>query len=91
MALLNNFINSIFTDAGMPVQAAITVYEAGTINLVSIYRDKDGAVPETNPFNTDAVGRFHFFAQVGIFYDIKVSGTGIQTYTLEDVTIPLIA
>ena len=70
---------------GIGTQATITVYDAGTANVSTIYSDVDGTA-ESNPFTTDANGRFSFFADPAE-YDIKVSGAGITTYTLEDVSI----
>ena len=70
---------------GIGTQATITVYEPNTANLSTIYSDKTGTA-ESNPFTTDANGRAKFYADPGE-YDIKVSGAGITTYTLEDETI----
>ena len=70
---------------GIGTQATITVYAAGTANLSTIYSDTAGTA-ESNPFTTDANGRLSFYADEGE-YDIKVSGAGITTYTLEDVSI----
>lgn len=70
---------------GIGTQATITVYDAGTLNLSTIYSDTAGTA-ESNPFTTDANGRFSFYADPGE-YDIKVSGAGITTYTLEAETI----
>ena len=79
----HNLVIDIAT--GIGTQATITVYDAGTVNLSTIYSDVAGAA-ESNPFTTDANGRFSFFADPAE-YDIKVSGAGITTYTLEDVSI----
>lgn len=70
---------------GIGTQATITVYDAGTLNLSTIYSDTGGTA-EINPFTTDANGRFSFYADPSE-YDIKVSGVGITTYTLADETI----
>jgi len=70
---------------GIGTQATITVYDAGTVDLSTIYSDVGGTA-ESNPFTTDANGRFSFFADPAE-YDIQVSGVGITTYTLEDVSI----
>ena len=75
----------IDTATGEGKQATITVYDAGTANLSTIYSDPAGT-PLANPFTTDSVGRFDFFADMA-FYDIQVSGVGITTYKLEDVFI----
>ena len=79
----HNMVINVAT--GIGTLATINVYAAGTANLSTIYSDTAGTA-ESNPFNTDANGRFSFYADPGE-YDVKVSGAGITTYTLEDVTI----
>ena len=66
-------------------QATITVYNVGTTTLATIYSNLSGD-SKSNPFNTDSVGRFSFFASSGV-YDIEVSGTGIATYKLDGVSM----
>lgn len=75
----------INTATGVGTQATITVYDAGTANKSTIYSDPVGTA-KTNPFQTDANGRFNFYADEGE-YDIQVSGAGIATYKIEDVSI----
>lgn len=79
----HNLIIDVAT--GIGTQATVTVYDAGTVNLSTLYSDSAGTA-KTNPFNTDSVGRFSFFADPGE-YDITVSGAGITTYTLSSVSI----
>jgi len=79
----HNMVINVAT--GIGTLATITVYAAGTANLSTIYSDTAGTA-ESNPFNTDANGRFSFYADPGE-YDIQASGVGITTYTLEDETI----
>jgi len=79
----HNSITDVST--GIGTQADITVYEAGTTNLSTIYDDETGT-PRSNPFATDIYGRFSFFADPDV-YDIKASGVGITSYTLERVSI----
>ncbi len=71
--------------SGNGTQATVTVYAPGTETLSTIYSDPAGTAKD-NPLTTDAVGRFSFYADPGE-YDIRVSGSGITTYTLEDVSI----
>lgn len=79
----HNLIVDVAT--GIGTLATVTIYTPGTETLSTIYADAAGTAKD-NPLTTDAVGRFSFYADSGE-YDIKVSGTGITTYTLEDVSI----
>ena len=68
-------------------QATVTVYNAGTTDLASIWADKDGFIIKANPFTADTDSFFYFYADCGK-YDIKFSGTGISVpYTWGDVFI----
>jgi len=67
------------------LQATITVYKTGTEDLATIYSDENGTSKD-NPFETGVYGRVEFYAESNI-YDIKVSGAGIDPYTLERVLI----
>lgn len=75
----------INTANGVGTEATITAYTPGTTTASTIYSDAAGTA-KANPFTTDSVGRFSFYAEPGE-YDIQVSGTNITTYTLEDVSI----
>ncbi len=75
----------IDTATGFGTLATITVYTPNTATKSTIYSTPAGAA-QINPFDTDAVGRFSFFADPGE-YDIEVSGIGLVTYKLEDVSI----
>ena len=78
--------HSIVIDStGIGTLATITVYDAGTLNLSTIYSTPGGAA-QANPFATDANGRFVFYADPAE-YDINASGAGFIAYTLEDVSI----
>ena len=70
---------------GNGVPATITVYDAGTLNLSTIYSNP-GVAPQANPFATDATGRFVFYANPAE-YDIQASGMGLVTYKLLNVSI----
>lgn len=78
--------DAVLSSAGQPIAATITVFIRDSLTLATIYSNKDGSVQKDNPFQTDAYGRFQFFASPG-YYDIQVSGTGITTYKIEDVFI----
>ena len=80
------YFDAVLSSLGQPIAATITVYVRDTLTLATIYSNKDGSVQKDNPFQTDAYGRFQFFATCG-YYDIQVSGTGITTYKIEDAFI----
>lgn len=75
----------VIDDTGIGLAATITVYNAGTAILSTIYSSPAGAA-KANPFSTDANGRFVFYADPGE-YDIQASGPGLVTYKLENVSI----
>jgi hypothetical protein len=77
--------HAVITDSGVPLPATITIYQVGTATKATIYSTPGGAAKD-NPFNTDGLGRFSFFADTGT-YDIQISGTGITTYKIESVTL----
>lgn len=76
----------VIDTAGNGTLATITVYNPGTVVASTVYSTPAGAA-QANPFSTDANGRFVFYADPGE-YDIQVSGTGLTTYLLEDVSVP---
>lgn len=64
----------------------ITIYNAGTLILSTIYSNSSGT-PKSNPFTSDSNGYYFFYADNGV-YDIKFSGTGITTpFTITDISI----
>ena len=70
---------------GVGAGATVTVYDAGTENISTIYSD-DGVTPKSNPFTVDSYGRGNFYAANGS-YDINVSGTGITEYRLYGIKL----
>ena len=64
---------------------SVTVYNHGTTQKPTIYSD-NGITPQSNPFQTDSMGRWAFYVANGR-YDIEFSGPRISTYKLEDVFI----
>jgi hypothetical protein len=62
----------------------VTVYNAGTLTLATIYGDEASPpTPKANPFTSDGTGYWFFYAS-GRF-DVRFSGTGIATpFTLGD-------
>jgi hypothetical protein len=78
--------HSVVIDSeGNGTLATITVFAPGTATLATIYSSPEGAA-QANPFDTDANGRFVFYADLGE-YDIQASGTGFTTYTLSNVPV----
>lgn len=80
---------SIAPVTGVPQpNAVVQVFFTGTLNLAPIFSD-DLAVPtpRANPFLADANGYWNFYA-VADRYDVRITPTGIASYTLGDVNIP---
>src|SRR5512135_1249052 len=64
----------------------VTVYEAGTVTLASIYSDDIGT-PKANPFTAASDGQWFFYADNG-HYDAQFSNGGIPTpFTLGDINL----
>lgn len=61
------------------------MYLAGTLTTATLYSD-EGVTPKSNPTTTDSKGVFSFYIEDGR-YDIQISGTGLTTYTQEDVEV----
>lgn len=79
------YFNSVLSNVGAPIVATVTVYLAGTATKATIYSDPGGTIKD-NPFSTDVLGRFQFFASVGQ-YDVEISGSGITTYKIQYINI----
>lgn len=74
---------------GAPAPAAtVTVYDAGTVNLATIYGDNlNPPTPQGNPFAADANGFFAFYGANGR-YDVRQADGGIVTpFTWGDVLL----
>ncbi len=80
------YFDAVLSDQGQPILATITVYDAGTQTEATIWTDSGGTIEKDNPFQTDSLGRFQFFATAGK-YDIQVSGVGISLYKIECVSL----
>ena len=64
----------------------VTVYNAGTLNLSTIYSDNAGTA-KANPFTASTTGYWFFYAD-NARYDVRLSGGGIATpYTLYDYVL----
>src|SRR5579859_2548481 len=78
---MQHYSSQAFTDIGKPAGGGtITVKVAGSNTNATIYSD-DGIMVKSNPFVTNNLGQFDFYAASGK-YDITVTGTQITTYTL---------
>lgn len=83
----------VFGPQGRPAAGAtITVCTSSATGtpcspLASLYTDATLTVSSPNPFTTDGLGNYHFYAAPGR-YQVQVSGPGITTYTISDVILP---
>jgi sulfur carrier protein ThiS len=69
-------------------QATVTVYDAGTTDLSTIYLDSGGVTTKANPFTADVYGYWFFYANAGTKFDVRFSGGGLPSpYTLYDVEL----
>jgi len=76
--------DAVLSDQGKPILTSVTVYLANMSTKATIYSNIEGTIEKDNPFQTDSLGRFQFFARSGR-YDIEVSGVGVTTYKIEDM------
>jgi hypothetical protein len=84
----------VFGPSGHPVaNATIQVCQAGATGtpcspLATIYTDATLTVAAPDPFETDGLGNYHFYAPAGR-YVVQISGPGITgTITNPDVILP---
>ena len=84
----------VFGPSGHPVSGAIVTVCQTTATgtpcspLATIYTDATLTVPAINPFKTDGIGNYHFYAPAGR-YQLQISGPGINgTITYPDVILP---
>ena len=82
------YFSSVLSDKGVPILATCTVYLLGTSTKATIYTGPSGSSEKDNPFQTDSLGRFQFFAECSQ-YDIEVSGSGITNFKIENVFMDL--
>lgn len=68
-------------------QATVTVYEAGTSTLASIYSDASLATALANPFTSATDGSYEFHARPGS-YKVKVEKTGFSTFEEDNLPLP---
>ncbi|MGH9682179.1 MAG: glycosyl hydrolase family 28-related protein [Candidatus Acidiferrales bacterium] len=84
----------VFGTTGHPVsEATVTVCQSTATGtpcspLAAIFTDATLAVPASNPFQTDGLGNYHFYAPAGR-YMLQFSGPAIKgTVTIPDVILP---
>ncbi len=84
----------VFGTTGHPVSGAtVRVCQAGATGtpcspLATIYTDATMAVASANPFQTDGLGNYHFYAPAAR-YVVQITGPGITgTITNRDVILP---
>jgi hypothetical protein len=84
----------VFGPSGHPMAGAtVTVCTAGATGtpcspLAQLFTDSTLSVPAPNPFLSDSLGNFHFYATPGR-YQVQISGPGIVgTITYPDVILP---
>ena len=84
----------VFGTTGHPVSGAtVRICQATATGtpctpLATVYTDATLTVPTTNPFQTDGLGNYHFYAPAGR-YLIQITGPGITgTVTQPDVILP---
>jgi len=83
---MRHYSGQAFSDAAKPGAGAIvTVNIAGTNTKAILYSD-DGITTKSNPFSSDGLGRYDFYAASGK-YDIVIVGAGITPYTIAAETI----
>jgi hypothetical protein len=76
---------STASGVGIANGATITVRVEASGSLASIYSDRDGSTPKSNPFTADSKGRFDFFVQP-IDEGYEVSAVfGAETTTVNNV------
>lgn len=80
------FSFNVLTGAPAP-SATITVRNAGTLVISTIFSD-NGVTPLANPFTSDATTAYwRFYAASSLNYDVTISGAGITSYTLGDISL----
>jgi hypothetical protein len=74
--------NTVLNERGEPrSEASVTVQQSGVNS--SLFSDQAGLEAKTNPLTTDSKGFFEFYADPGE-YDLFISGTGFDDYSIPD-------
>jgi hypothetical protein len=83
---MQKYVNSVADPTGAPVANAsvqVNTFPGGV--AASLFSD-NGVTPATNPLTTDTNGQFAFYAADGR-YQLVISGTNIQTQTVNDILL----
>ena len=86
---LGSISYTILSNTGQPVigaQVSINVSVSGTPAI--LYADREGLTPILNPVLCDSLGRFQVYTKQNN-YDLIISGPGITSYTITDVSVEL--
>ena len=79
---MQKYWNTVLDERGSPREgASVAVQQSGSNS--TIYSNQAGTLTKTNPLTTDTRGYFEFYAAAGE-YDLVVSGTGFDNYTITD-------
>lgn len=66
--------------SGFPL--SVSVYTVGTTTLATLYTDHIAGTAAANPFNTSALGSFHFFAAPGDYDVVFQVETELERHTV---------
>lgn len=82
----NHWSSVARTSTGTAVPSAtVLVYLAGTTTVAQVYQDGSGT-PKGNPFLTDSLGNYDFWAPPG-FYKVVVSKVGVGSLTSDQIPV----
>jgi hypothetical protein len=82
---MQKYANAVADLTGAPVANASVQVNLQSGGAATIYSD-NGVTPATNPLTTDTTGSFSFYAADGR-YQLVISGTNIQTVTMNDILL----
>lgn len=83
---MQKYINSVAAPNGLPVAAASVQVNLQSTGLPATIYSDNGITVTTNPLTTDTNGSFSFYAADGR-YQLVISGTNIQTQTVNDILL----
>lgn len=77
---LGGWKDTSVSSQGVGFRATVTVFNAGTTNKATIWKDDQKLQVQTNPFQSNNNGVFQFFAENGT-YEVLVNGLGVTPYS----------